>query len=415
MKKLAIISLVFTFSIGLAQETDTTNKKSDYKLAGPNQVDNQLSEDKQDSQRKKGGNFMQSFDNFKSNLKTKSGFDFGIDYSSVYFSATESLGDKSSAAGMVRLYGSWELVNRGKKNNGAFIYKVEHRHKFTDITPKNFGFEMGYVGMQVPAFNEDGFRMTNFYWRQRLFDGKLSFVAGLLDATDYVDVYALASPWTGFMNFQFSTGSQTVYIPNDAALGLAVGAYLSDRIYTIASISDAGSDPTAPFKSFETFFSNNDYFKSVEIGLVSSKERFFLDNVHLTYWHSDGSAVTASLPGWGVAFSATHHFKNNLHPFIRGGYAEDGGTLLQKSLVIGTGYTTPKRQNTIGLSLGWGEVNETTFASGLDNQITAELFYKMQVSKRIVFTPDVQYLVNPATNPNTSSIFLWGIRGRIAI
>ena len=297
-----------------AKDTDTKNK-----LAGPNQVDNQLSEDREVKASFFELGFLDNYFTAKSKLKEKSGFDFGIDYSSVYFSANESLGETNSGAGMVRLYGSWELVNRGKKNNGAFIYKVEHRHKYTDITPKNFGFEMGYVGMQVPAFNEDEFRMTNFYWRQRLYDGKLSFVAGLLDATDYVDVYALASPWTGFMNFQFSTGSQSIYIPNDAALGLAVGAYLSDKIYTIASISDAGANPTKPFQSFETFFSNNDYFKSIELGYVTSSNRFFQDNIHITYWHSDGSDVTASLPGWGVAFSATHHFGNNLHPFIRGG------------------------------------------------------------------------------------------------
>ena len=305
------------------------------------------------------------------------------------------------------------MVNRGKGNNGALIYKIEHRHKYTEIVPKFFGFEMGYVGMEVPAFNDDGFRVTNFYWRQRFKDGKISMVAGLLDATDYVDVYALASPWTGFMNFQFSAGSQAVYIPNDAALGIALGAYITDNIFVIASLSDAGSDPTDPFKSFETFFSNNDYFKSIELGYVTSKERFYMDNVHVTFWHSDGSEVTASLPGWGISFSASHYFDNNLNPFIRGGYAEDGGTLLQKSLTAGLGYQPKSGGNLLGFAIGWGEPNETTFSEGLDNQFTAEIFYRLQVSKHFVITPDIQYLINPALNPDESSIFVWGIRGRI--
>jgi porin len=315
---------------------------------------------------------------------------------------------------MVRLYGSWELVNKGKGNSGALIYKVEHRHKYGNIPPKELGFEIGYVGLEVPPFNDDGFRMTNFYWRQRFKDGKISIVAGLLDATDYVDVYILASPWTGFMNFAFSTGSETLYIPNDAALGFAIGAYLSKNIYTIASISDAGSDPTKPFKSFDTFFSNNDYFKSIELGWVTSKDHFYADNIHVTYWHSDGSEVTASLPGWGIAFSAMYRFNENWLPFIRGGFANDGGTLLQKSINAGFSYDL-KGGSLLGFALGWGEPNKTTFSPGLDNQITTEIFFRMQISSRFAITPDLQYLINPALNPGQSSIFVWGLRGRLSL
>ena len=71
-------------------------------------------------------------------------------------------------------------------------------------------------------FSDEEFRVTNLYWRQRLADQRFVFLAGFLDATDFVDVYGLASPWLHFMNFAFSTGSQVVYIPNDAGLGLAV-------------------------------------------------------------------------------------------------------------------------------------------------------------------------------------------------
>lgn len=47
-------------------------------------------------------------------------------------------------------------------------------------------------------------------------------LGGFLDATDFVDVYGLASPWMHFMNLAFSTGSAAIDLPNDAALGAAV-------------------------------------------------------------------------------------------------------------------------------------------------------------------------------------------------
>jgi len=413
------VTLVLSFllmldQLSFSQEADTT-KSGNGGFGGPDQVDNQIQKDEEPKSPFFELGFMQPYFDFKTKLNEKSGFGYGMDYSAAYFSANNSLGDKDAGAGMIRFYASWDLVGRGKNNNGALIFKVEHRHKYTNLSIKDYGFNLGYVGMILPPFSDDQFRMTNFYWRQRVWQGRLSFVVGLLDATDYVDVYGMASPWMHFTNFAFSTGSETIYIPNDAALGIGVGLYITDHIYTIASISDAASDPTKPWKSFETFFSNSDYFKSVEVGWVKSKERHFFDNIHLTWWNSDGSEVTASLPGWGLAFSGTWFINDKIMPFLRGGFAEDGGTLLQKSVTAGLGWYQKKGRSLLGFAAGWGEINETTWDSGLSDQITMELFYRMQISSRLAITPDIQYIINPGLNPDASSIFLWGLRGRIVI
>ncbi len=44
---------------------------------------------------------------------------------------------------MVRLYGSLDLIGRGKKNSGALNFKVEHRHKYGDIAVSDLGLETG--------------------------------------------------------------------------------------------------------------------------------------------------------------------------------------------------------------------------------------------------------------------------------
>lgn len=409
-----ILGILFINYTSVAQEPDSTDKK-DANFGGPDQVDNQLREDKEAKNAFFELRFIQPYFNFKDTLQKKTGFGYGLDYSAVYLSASSSLDHTDAGSGMVRFYASWDLVNRGKLNSGALIFKVENRHKYGAIPPKSLGFEMGYVGMEFPPFSDEKFRLTNFYWRQRFMKGKISLMAGLLDVTDYLDVYALTSPWTGFMNFAFSTGSEIIYLPNDAALGIAFGAYLSKNIYIMSGISDAGSDPKKPWNNFESFFSNHDYLTSVELGWVSSPDRFILDNIHLTYWHSDGSDVTSSLPGWGLAFSATHYFGEKWLPFIRGGFSNDGGTLLQKSLSTGFGFQPEPGGSVLGFGFNWGEPNETTFAKGLKDQYTFELYYRVQLSSKIAITPDVQFLLDPALNPNGSSIFLWGLRGRLAL
>ena len=51
------------------------------------------------------------------------------------------MGKVQASSGMLRFYGSWELVNKGTQNSGAFICKIEHRHKSGAIPPKALGFE----------------------------------------------------------------------------------------------------------------------------------------------------------------------------------------------------------------------------------------------------------------------------------
>ena len=64
-------------------------------------------------------------------------------------------------------------------------------------------------------------------------------------------------------------------------------------------------------------------------------------------------------------------------PFLRGGYAKNGGTLLQKSLNAGMGMYMAGGGHVLGAAMGWGEVNETSWATGLEDQVTMEVFYRM--------------------------------------
>jgi porin len=60
-------------------------------------------------------------------------------------------------------------------------------------------------------------------------------------------------------------------------------------------------------------------------------------------------------------------------------------------------------------------VNELSFGPGRDDQYTAEVFYRWQVTGNLALTADFQYLKDPALNPDESSIYTWSIRGRFAL
>jgi porin len=378
-------------------------------FGGPDQVDNQLKSDAE-----AGEPVFQGYWDSKGELAEEHGFSFGLDYSAVYFAADDGPAEDDAAGGMVRFFGSWDLVGRESGNTGALVWKVEHRHGYTDIPPGDFGFNLGYVGLIEPPFSDQKLRLTNFYWRQRLNKGRFALLGGWVDPTDYMDVYALASPWTGFTNFVFSTGSATIAVPNEG-LGLAAGGMITDKLFLIGGMADTNSDPTDPGDGFDTFFSTNEYFKHIEIGWTPSQGQIYLDNVHLTLWHADEREGAMTPSGWGANFSISRYLKGKWLPFVRIGYADDGGSLLEASVSTGFGYQRVPGKNLLGVGLNWGRPNESTFSPGPDDQWTAEIFYRWQATRAFAITPDLQYLDSPALNPEQSSIWIWGLRARMAL
>ena len=157
-------------------------------------------------------------------------------------------------------------------------------------------------------------------------------------------------------------------------MGFAGGAMLTDQIYIIGSVANAFTDSTAPFDTVNDFFDKNDYFTSFEMGWTQSQEQIYLENAHVTFWHVDDSVLAGTPGGWGLAFQYVTFINENLMPFVRAGFADDGGTLMEKSVSIGLGYQKIAGRDLLGIGLNWGEPNEDTFGPGLKDQITVELF-----------------------------------------
>jgi len=343
-------------------------------LAGPEQVENRLHIDSNQVTPLFPSQFARGYFDWKDRVQKEHGLGIGGDYSFAYLKASDSPGEDDAFSGMYRFFGAWEATGDGKGNSGALIWKIEHRHAYgSNLAPGSLGFETGYIGLFLPPFSDQGTRLTNLYWRQRMKGGDLAFVGGFVDTTDYMDVYMLASPWTGYFNFAFSTGSATIPVPNEG-LGMAFGGYLNDSLYMIGGVADSNSDPAHPGDGFDTFFSDREYFSHFEIGWNTTRETAFLNNVHLTLWHADERKAAATPNGWGANLSWSRSVNDHWITFIRGGYAKDGGSLLEKSVAAGLTYQIVQGGNQLGLAYNWGEPNESSWGSGLDDQHTLWVF-----------------------------------------
>lgn len=357
----------------------------------------------------------------KDKVMKEHGLAYGINYSTAYQTASDALGEDNAWGGIFQLPASWTVLqNKDKGSTGTIVFKAENRHKIsTDLTPQDLGIQgIGAASITATQFSDKGWILTNLYWQHKFRDGKLAYIAGQIDNTDFLDIYAAINPQSAFMNLSFST-NPTIGIV-DQGFGVAGGAALSNNIYLVGSVTDAGADPSKPGTSFKDYFDKNEYFKHIEIGYTTAWDRRYLDNVHLVYWESDrqtnDAGATKEPEGSGWAFSTAYFYKDKYLPFLRYGDSDGGGGALnEKLLSIGLGIYFGESGDAFGVGLSKSTPSALTFAPGLDDQYTGEVFYRYMLSKHLAITPDLQYIKDPALNPNQNSIWVAGIRARLTL
>ena len=143
LRAAAALALVLALPVFAADDEPEEQPRPGF--GGPNAVDNQLLLDKE-----AGKPLLDRIADWKAGMKERHGADFGLDYTAAYFGADESPGDGDAGSGLLRVYGTWDLVGREGQNTGSLVWKVEHRHAYTDLSLFDFGFNIGYAGFIEP-------------------------------------------------------------------------------------------------------------------------------------------------------------------------------------------------------------------------------------------------------------------------
>jgi porin len=400
-RRIVVSSAIFA----LVVQTNLHAQSASDKLAGPGSTRAQLESDS----RSQFG-----WSDWKASLKDRTGLDFGFDFIGLGMVATESVGKNTAGTGVARLFAEWVLTGRGTKNTGSLIGKVDYRHALGPVPIKSYGGELGYAGIIGPTYSDQRLRLTHLFWNQIFAQGRGAVYAGWLDVTDYVDANALASPWQGFTNLQFETGAGTIGGLPDAALGVAAAYFFKHNIYIMGGIVDANGNARNPLAGFETYFGKRETFKSFEVGWTTGPKARFFNSAHVTLWQQDARTDEGTSSGYGVSFYLSRVLSKHWLPFLRGGWADAGDAIYETAFSGGFGYSKDPSKGLLGVALGWSRPNEDTYGAKLEDQIAIEAFWMFELAKFIELTPSVQYIINPALNPNANSTVLFGLRFRAA-
>lgn len=397
-----IIALPLAF-LPLSAEAATTSPVNEHAFVTPDSVEGTLASTAE--RQKQGG--LDHYYAWKKQLEQDYGLSFGFDNQAQYLGGLVSGSTTDAASNVFRLYGKWTLFNRGKSEDGTLVFKVENRSAIGGlVSTQALGPTLGYAGSFSSTFSDVGWALTNFYWRQRIFDGRAGFVIGQVDVNDYTNVNALGSPWIGFTNFAFQQ-QPTMSAPAQG-LGAAIQWRITDEWAVWGGIANANGDPSDPWKSAEKLFETGETYKHIAIGWGPDWADRFDQSVQLTFWQID-ERTDAGLPsGHGVSLLAGARF-GDWRPFLRAGYADDAGVSVDRNVSIGTGYDARGGKDLAGLAVGWGQ------APGNNrDQITVEAFYRFDPNAVLQITPTIQYVANPANSATNDDIWVFGARVRAA-
>jgi carbohydrate-selective porin OprB len=324
----------------------------------------------------------------------------------------------NSSGGILDFQFGWNLLGRKSgKNKGTLFLKINSRHAYGDYTNPMFHgiFESGYYGLPAVGFNDYTIRILELNWQQSLFEDKFNFVVGKVDPTNYFNFHGIIVPWQHFLGYGASV-SGTVNWPNQG-LGLIASYKFSKNIYAMLGLSDVYGDllEDGNFLDWGENFFDGKFFKAVEVGYVPSMDERYFRKISVTYWNTDAYTSASGSPiagGNGVAVSAHWFFVETYIPFIRFGFSNGNGenAFYKKDVQIGNGFRF-RSHDILGISLSWAETN----IPDAKDQLTAEIFYRFNLTAHLELTPDVQYIVNPTFNPDKNSLTYFAIRGRITL
>jgi porin len=422
--RVILISLIALISVIAKAQSDSTLYKNNEGFGGPKTIGAQLEADNAPRfENRIPIKHTKPWYDFKAKLSKKTGIEFGINYTSVLIYSTQTItndGRNDASSGILDLQGGWTLINRKKgENTGKLFIKINSRHSYNgpnSTAPMFHGLnESGYYGLPATGFRNYTIRMTEFNYQQSLFNNRFHFVLGKVDVTNYFNFHGLIVPWQHFISYGASV-SGSVNWP-DQGLGGVISIRPTEKIYVMGGLADIRGDVfrNGEFLNFGDQFQNGRFWKAIEVGFVPSFGERYFKKISVTYWHGDSytsvnDAEIAS--GQGIAVSAHWFFKERFIPFARFGISNGNGenVFYTTDIQIGHGYRF-LNYDILGVSLSWNQPN----IPSVDDQVTAEIFYRLNITAHLEFTPSVQYVANPTFNPNTSSLFYFGIRGRVTL
>ncbi|MGI9473657.1 MAG: carbohydrate porin [Rubripirellula sp.] len=371
------------------------DEPSEFLLEGPAGVDQQI-DYWEDRPSLFGDQRSSSFSRWRDRMDEECGIDFGFNGYMLYQAASrrDVEDDNQAFGGIYRLQGSWSLF-RDTSHLGRFEFRLEGRDALSQLpSPTTLASGLGIRALNSGYVYATDFEsvLTVFRWAQTFLDGQVAISGGVHAFDVHQDVYPFQTIGRAFLNRAFivnpAIGTTTV-----GAFAIITKVELTEHIWTGYQMYDANAKNGVPFWDS---MQSNEWLRSVELGWTPSPDRYLTDRILLTVWQRDAVERTSAQSGWGFAISASRQLNDPLLAFLRVGH-NDGGGGVQARNAFSTGFEYAF-DSTEAFAFGFGWASPP----GLSSEYVMETSYRVQATPHLSITPDLQFILDPATSERRS-------------
>ena len=325
--------------------------------------------------------------------------EFTLNYdllSQAYNDADVSVG---GTAGDLSLSGRWLIMGHRFNKPIYLSFRLRDRRAYSEYAPSDIQGQTDLLWGTVDGFNDSGFQVPDFYLDQRLFDDKLALRYGQFSIDSFVDKHSMRGAKRYFLNQAFSN-NPTVNFPSYGA-GFATNFKPSENWELSAGISNIqGVDGDA----------------QVDFSL-DSKALFGTLQAAYSFTGMDGKGARLQIMGWGgdendvddyrggKGYSATlEHEGQEENEIYVVRIAQSYGDPTDTDMLLFIGHGKQIRGfDGFGLGVGAGRSSSTQIW-----QSVVETYYRWQVTKELVISPDIQLIFGSDDSTKESKVRVVG-------
>ena len=297
----------------------------------------------------------------------------------------------------------WLLFGHKSSRPVYLSFSMRHRHAYGDTAPSQLSSRTGLLWGTVYGFTDAGFQIPELYISQELADSRLTLRYGQFSIDDFFDNNKLRSAKRYFLNQAFSA-NPTVAFPDYGAGFTAqwkdTGNWdLSVGASNIQALDQSG-DINLDFSSTAIFYIAQGGYNFT--GYAGRDAR-----AQLMAWSSQDNNEEALENGNGVSLTLEQAGAPSGERYlVRLAYSDADTAPVDQLLTLGWGRPFRKYDH-LGLGLGLGR----SAADSSRYQGVAEAYYRWQVTKELLITPDLQIIAGKGTDDGEDFQIVVGLRG----
>ena len=242
------------------------------------------------------------------------------------------------------------------------------------------------------------------YWRQDLFNEKLSLYIGKIHPNEYISL----SMFNNDERAQFlnggSDGNLTFASDGTYAGGAAGEFQATQHLYIHALVVDTEGSPQGNIKTL----ADRKYMESIEVGWLGGSPGKQFADYRMNFWRDDTAALGSGVGG-GIGFE--HELRSGWTPFGRFGFASNTETSIKQVEELGLDQMKPfgRRGDLFGISF----IHSEPSFGAKHHESVMETFYRLRLTKTVDLGPDLEISSHPTYASKAYTTALLGMRMRI--